>query len=139
MKAWWWNLGLRVPRTAAATAVAVAVLCAWAGAAAAQTTGGNAPADSIVLPFPFGGEDPFNPAEHPPGFELDWPSNFNYRVVFDERTGQYILRQTVGDTIEFRPSTYLDLQEFLNFDMQGNLSEYWKELQQEEDEAHGAG
>lgn len=138
MKAWWWNLGLRVPRTAAATAVAVAVLCAWAGAAAAQTAGGNAPADSIVLPFPFGGEDPFNPVEHPPGFELDWPSNFNYRVVFDERTGQYILRQTVGDTIEFRPSTYLDLQEFLNFDMQGNLSEYWKELQQEEDEAERA-
>ena len=27
----------------------------------------------IDLPFPFGGEDPFNPSESPDGFDLDWP------------------------------------------------------------------
>ena len=89
----------------------------------------------IDLPFPHGGEDAFNPVEFPGGISLDWPSNFNYNVVYDPITGQYIVAQTVGDTLEFRPASLFSLDEFLNYDMRGNLSEFWDQLQEEDDEA----
>ncbi len=92
----------------------------------------------VVLPFPFGTEDPFNPTESPAGFDFNWPDNFQFGTTYDQNTGLYILSQTIGDTLEYRPSTYFTLEEFLNFDMEGNLSEYWDELQQEEDEAERA-
>ncbi len=93
---------------------------------------------SIDLPFPFGGENAFNPTESPAGFDFNWPSNIHYQVVYDELTGQYVVQQTIGDTLEYRPSTYFTLDEYLEFDMQGNLSEYWDNLQSEEDEAERA-
>ena len=94
-------------------------------------------ADSSVidLPFPHGGEDIFNPVEYPGGIALDWPSNFDYGVTYDPITGQYIVAQTIGDTLDFRPASLFSLDEFLNYDMQGNLSEFWDQLQEEDDEA----
>lgn len=96
--------------------------------------------DSIVidLPFPFGGEDPFNPTESPSGFDFAWPSNVQYEMVYDEETGLYSIRQLIGDTLEFRPTTFLTLDEFLEYDMEGNLTEYWTDLQAEDDEADRA-
>ena len=96
--------------------------------------------DSIVidLPFPFGGEDPFNPTENPSGFDFAWPSNVQYEMVYDEETGLYSIRQLIGDTLEFRPTTFLTLDEFLEYDMEGNLTEYWTDLQAEDDEADRA-
>lgn len=114
----------------------VAVLFGGWVSAWAQTE--NTDSSTIVLPFPFGSEDPFNPTESPAGFDFNWPDNFQYGTQYDENSGLYILSQTIGDTIEFRPSTYFTLEEFLNYDMEGNLSEYWDELQQEEDEAERA-
>ena len=92
----------------------------------------------VPLPFPFGGEDPFNPVEEPAGFDFHWPDNIRYQVVYDEITGQYIIQQTIGDTLPYRPTTYLSLEEYLNYNIEGNLTEYWNELQQEEDEAERA-
>ena len=94
-------------------------------------------ADSSVinLPFPHGGEDTFNPVEYPGGISLDWPSNFNYGVTYDPLSDQYIVAQTIGDTLDFRPASLFSLDEFLNYDMQGNLSEFWDQLQEEDDEA----
>jgi cell surface protein SprA len=93
---------------------------------------------SIDLPLPHGGEDAFNPIENPGGISLDWPSNFNYDVVYDPITGQYIVQHTIGDTLEFRPASLFSLDEFLDYDMSGNLSEFWDSLQEEDDEANRA-
>ena len=103
----------------------------------AQTSGSDENADSteIDLPFPHGGEDAYNPVEFPGGLSLDWPSNFQYGVVYDPISGQYIVEQTIGDTIEFRPGSLFSLDEFLDYDMSGNLSEFWDQLQEEDDEA----
>jgi hypothetical protein len=107
---------------------------------AQSSNDGEAETDSsaINLPFPFGGEDQFNPIESPAGFDFAWPSNFTYEIVLDEETGMYSIQQLVGDTIQYRPMTYLTLDEYLNFDMEGNLTEYWNELQVEDDEAERA-
>ena len=92
----------------------------------------------IILPFPFGGEDQFNPTESPAGFDFAWPENFNYEIVFDETTGLYSIQQRIGDTLLYRPSTYLTLDEYLDYDITGNLTEYWTDLQAEDDEAERA-
>ena len=59
-------------------------------------------------------------------------------MVYDEETGLYSIRQLIGDTLEFRPTTFLTLDEFLEYDMEGNLTEYWTDLQAEDDEADRA-
>lgn len=92
----------------------------------------------IDLPFPHGSEDPFNPTESTGGISLNWPSNFNYGVVYDPILGQYIVQQTIGDSIEFRPSSTFSLDEFLDYDMTGNLTEFWDDLRTEDDEANRA-
>ncbi|MEC8400922.1 MAG: cell surface protein SprA, partial [Bacteroidota bacterium] len=90
------------------------------------------------LPFPHDNGDMFNPTEFPGGVSLQWPSNFNYGVVYNPLTGMYEVQQTIGDTLEFRPSSLFTLDEYLNYNIEGNLTEFWNELQEEEDEADRA-
>ena len=92
----------------------------------------------IDLPLPHGGEDEFNPVENTGGISLDWPENINYGVVYDPISGQYIVQQTIGDTLQFRPSSLFTLDEFLDYDISGNLTEFWNQLQEEDDEANRA-
>ena len=67
----------------------------------AQTSDEENDTTEVDLPFPHGGEDPFNPVENTGGLSLDWPENINYHVVYDPETGQYIVQQTIGDTLQF--------------------------------------
>jgi hypothetical protein len=120
------------------TAVLLAILVVSVAFGQNPDTGSSSDSIVIDLPFPFGGENPFNPVEDPAGFDLDWPSNFQYEMVYDDATGLYSIRQTIGDTLEYRPTTFFTLDEFLEYDMQGNLSEYWNDLQVEDDEADRA-
>ena len=92
----------------------------------------------VNLPFPHGSEDPFNPTENTGGISLNWPSNINYEVLFDPATGQYVVQQTIGDSLQFRPSSLFSLEEFLDYDISGNLTEFWNQLQEEDDEANRA-
>lgn len=48
----------------------------------------------------------------------------------------YEVVQTVGDQIDFRPRTTMTLDEYLNDNLTDNLSEYWQEIQEEEDAAN---
>ena len=69
---------------------------------------------------------------------LQWPSNFQYGVTYNPLTGNYEVQQTIGDTLAFRPASLFTLDEYLDYNIQGNLSEFWNELQTEEDEADRA-
>lgn len=112
------------------------MLCAL-GAATSEYAQGQADT-TFNLPFPHDNGDMFNPAEFPGGVSLQWPSNFNYGVVYNPITGMYEVQQTIGDTLEFRPSSLFTLDEYLNYNIEGNLTEFWNELQEEEDEADRA-
>ena len=113
-------------------------LSLFSGVGAQSAEGTTNDSLSIVLPFPFGGEDQFNPTESPDGFDFAWPENFSYEIIFDEITGLYSIQQRIGDTLLYRPSTFLTLDEYLEYDITGNLSEYWNDLQAEDDEADRA-
>lgn len=92
----------------------------------------------IDLPLPHGGEDSFNPVENTGGISLNWPDNINYSVVYDPTTGQYVVQQTIGDTLLFRPSSLFTLDEYLSYNISGNLTEFWNQLQEEDDQANRA-
>lgn len=94
-----------------------------------QDTGG------VNLPLPHG-EDPFNPVEQTGGISLDWPDNIQYNVEYDPETGTYVVVQTLGDSLQFRNGTSFTMDEYLNYDIRKNLSEFWTKKQEEEDEAN---
>ena len=98
-------------------------------AAASAQTG----ADTLELPLPHG-EDVPGPVEVPGGVSLGFPDVVQYGVDYDETTGQYIVRQRLGDTLDFRNPTHLTLDEFLEYNIDENLSEFWMEMQDEIDE-----
>lgn len=89
----------------------------------------------VQLPFPHG-EDPNNPVSSTGGISLDWPDNITYSVEYDTETGEYVVVQKIGDSLMFRSSTSFSLEEYLNYDIRKNLSEYWQQRQEEEDEAN---
>lgn len=89
----------------------------------------------VDLPFPHG-EDPNNPSESTGGISLEWPDNIQYSVEYDTETGQYVVVQKLGDTLQFRSPTSFSLEEFLDYDIRKTLTEYWKDKQEEEDEAN---
>lgn len=91
----------------------------------------------VTLPLPHG-EDGINPVESTGGVSLDWPENIQYSIQYDPVTGNYVVVQTIGDSILFRPSTAFTLDEYLEYNVANNLSEYWDELQDEDDEANRA-
>ena len=105
----------------------------------AQSSEGTAGSDSTTynLPFPHDNADQFNPSEFPGGVSLQWPSNFQYGVTYNPLTGNYEVQHTIGDTLAFRPASLTTLDEYLDCNIQGNLS-FWNELQTEEDEADRA-
>ena len=57
-----------------------------------------------------------------------------YGVDYDETTGQYIVRQRLGDTLISGTPQHLTLDEFLEYNIDQNLSEFWTEMQDEIDE-----
>ena len=93
----------------------------------------RAQSDSLELPLPHG-EDLPNPVETPGGVSLDFPDVIDYGVDYDENSGQYVVRQRLGDTLDFRNPTFLTLDEFLEYNIDENLSEFWTEMQQEVDD-----
>ena len=84
----------------------------------------------VDLPLPHGSDVP-NPTEAPGGVSLGFPDVIEYGVDYDETTGQYVVRQRLGDTLDFRNPTHLTLDEFLEYNIDENLSEFWDEMQDE--------
>ena len=91
--------------------------------------------DSVIPDPIWPNEDDVNPNDEASGIQVPLPSNINYRVEYNPETGLYEVIQTVGDRIDFRPRTTMTLDEFLDFQLNSNVTEYWKEIKEEEDAA----
>ena len=94
--------------------------------AVADTTG-----DGLIWPV----EDDPNPNEGSSGIIVPLPDNVKYKVEFNPTTGEYEVVQTVGDRIPYRPKTSMTLDDYLNFNMQDNVTKYWNEIKKQEDAA----
>lgn len=93
----------------------------------------TAPADTTDKPV-WPNEDDPNPSEGGSGIEVPLPDNIEYSIEYNPETGEYEVIQKVGDRIEYRPRTTMSLDEYLDFDLAGNISEFWVQQQQTDTE-----
>ncbi len=80
-------------------------------------------------------EDDVNPNPGSGGINVPLPDNIDYDVQYNPETGQYEVTQSVGGKFDYRPRTSMTLEEYMNTQSTKNISEYWREIQEEEDEA----
>lgn len=92
-----------------------------------------APADTTVKPI-WPNEDDPNPSEGGNGIEVPLPDNIEYSIEYNPETGEYEVVQKVGDLIDYRPGTTMSLDEYLDYDLAGNISEFWVQQQQTDTE-----
>jgi hypothetical protein len=93
------------------------------------------PVDTVTPPPIWPNEDNINPSNSASGIQVPLPTNIDYRVEYNPETGLYEVVQTVGNRIDFRPRTTMTLDEFLDWQLNSNVTEYWKEIKEEEDAA----
>lgn len=79
----------------------------------------------VDLPFPF--DDNLNPGEGGGGVNLDDPSNVESVVEYDPETGNYYIYERIGGQIDYRNPTVMSFEEYMNYDMQQSLQDYWRE------------
>lgn len=56
---------------------------------------------------------------------LDNPENVKTDVEYDPKSGNYIVKQTVG-TQDYRPETYMNLKEYKEYMYRKQMREYWR-------------
>jgi cell surface protein SprA len=67
-----------------------------------------------------------NPTTNP--FDLDDPGSVQQNVEYDPETGNYIISETIGDNIIYRPSTFLSFDEYLDLQQQRDQQAYFDQL-----------
>lgn len=84
----------------------------------------STPPDS--LPYPLQQADPFdpNPVSHP--LFLNNPSNMKDTVIYDPVTNEYIVHRRIGDR-DFLPPIRMSFEEYLQYDFNKSMNEYWRE------------
>ena len=79
----------------------------------------------IDLIFPI--NDPLDPTNFSLGLiDFDLPLNIQNNINYDPATGQYIYNSLLGDTLNFRPSSEVSLQDFLKLQHQQSMDDFWK-------------
>lgn len=80
-------------------------------------------------------EDDVNPTSESSGISVPLPDNIKYSVDYNPATGKYEIVQKIGDKIVYRPGTTMTLEEYMNFNMNQNVSKYWNEIKKNEEDA----
>ena len=91
--------------------------------------------DTTITPPVWPNQDPINPTPNPSGIAVPLPKNIKYHVEYNPETGMYDVSQKVGDRIDFRSATQVTREEFMDFQLKDNVTAYWKELVEEDDQA----
>ena len=90
--------------------------------------------DTVDLTYPH--EDnsvsPFNTTPNP--LDLDDPSNINQEIEYDPVTGNYYVVSKIGDSLTYRPINYMTFDEYLDYDLDKALNDYWKQKNATESE-----
>jgi cell surface protein SprA len=91
----------------------------------------------VTLPFPIYDYNDFTQQKNSP-VNLADPSNINTEVVYNPVTGMYEIYQKIGD-VYYRNPTAMTLDEYLEYQRQKAVSDYWSAKVQEENEQQRGG
>ena len=100
--------------------------------------GQQTPPDSIDLKFPITNtNDPTG--NRPQSFDLGDPSSVERTIVYDPKSGKYVFRETMGKReLDFRRPSMMTLEEYIEYDRQKKMQEYWEEkIDQQTEEGQG--
>lgn len=88
----------------------------------------------VNLQFPI--TDPLTPGAPSTGsINLEDPGNIENEVIYDPESGQYIMRSTVGGAFDYRPPMSMSLEEYLNYDMERSMDNYWLDRVEQDSES----
>ena len=78
------------------------------------------------LLYKFKDKDGKTPMQEPKSkLYLEDPENIKTEVVYDPKTGNYNVKQKVGDQ-DYRPETYMNLKEYKDYQFKKQMREYWR-------------
>lgn len=97
-----------------------------------------APSDSLPYPIEEREED-FVSDDDDNSFNLDDPPAIQQNVEYDPETGTYVVTETIGDSINYRPPTYLTFEEFWNIKQQELQQGYWLQKSKQSSPLQGDG
>ncbi|HLV41444.1 MAG TPA: cell surface protein SprA [Brumimicrobium sp.] len=96
------------------------ILCAIVLPAAAQTN-----PDSTKLKYPINNSyDPTGNQKQ--SFDIGDPSSVQRTIVYDPITGKYVFKEVIGG-IDYRRGSMMTLDEYIEYERQQNMQNYWKE------------
>lgn len=85
------------------------------------------------LPYKFEDEPPFgDPTKDSMKLFLNKPDNIKYEVEYDPVLGQYVFYEKIGD-MYYRLPQSMSLEEYIDFDFNQSIRDYWKTRSQQED------
>jgi cell surface protein SprA len=87
----------------------------------------DSPITPVTLPYSFQDQSVGDPLNYPNsgGLMLNNPANITTNVELDPTTGNYNINQTMGN-MNYRPPTYMESDEFQNFEFKKQVKKYWK-------------
>tara|TARA_B100000035_G_scaffold82447_1_gene69099 strand:+ start:39481 stop:46905 length:7425 start_codon:yes stop_codon:yes gene_type:complete len=89
----------------------------------AQKMALDSPEVNLIFPI----NDPLDPTNFSLGLiDFNLPLNIQNNVQYDPITGQYIYNSLLGDTLSFRPSSEVSLDDYLKIQHQKSMSDFWK-------------
>ena len=80
--------------------------------------------------------DPLTPGDPGTGrLNLSDPENIENTVVYDPVTGQYVVQSSVGGSFDYRPPMSMSLEEYLEYDMERSMDNYWLDRVEQDSES----
>ncbi|MBP7496509.1 MAG: cell surface protein SprA, partial [Bacteroidales bacterium] len=86
------------------------------------------PKDSVKLKYPFKDKNEYKADENEynnPLYLKD-PKNITEETEYDPLTNEFVIKSKVGG-FDYRPNEYVPFSEYLNYDIEQSLKNYWKE------------
>jgi len=91
------------------------------------------------LPYPFKDQPAFGYSDQDSlKLYLNKPSNIKYEVEYDPITGQYVLYEKIGN-LNYRLPQSMSLEDYIDYDFDKSVREYWKSRTQLADEDRRGG
>jgi len=95
--------------------------------------------DSMAYPFQDqSGLDPMYYNNNDP-LKLNDPPNIKTTVTYNPDSNTYEVQQKIGNNLDYRPATYMTFEEYLYYDVQKSVHDYWKQREHAESQAQGRG
>ena len=88
----------------------------------------------VDLRYPFKDSESPGVSDDKPSMQLQNPSNVETELEYNPETGKYEISQKVGKNINYKPPTYMDFDEYMEYQRTKSMRDYWKDKKSAEEE-----